>query len=85
MLDSTPELQAKFKQFRDCYEWALVWLANTGCTAEELERHAWASTEIKMPLSEIEERLFRVWLMEDQTPASTHVPHQQPGPIPKPD
>jgi hypothetical protein len=59
MFEATPELNAKLAKFRDAYEWALIWLPDADGNAELRERDAWKRAKREVPLSQIEEDLFR--------------------------
>ena len=87
MLELAPELEAKLAKFRNSYEWALVWLADAAGDTESKERDAWASAKRDVPLSEVEEQLFRRFLKEDEAasgPAFDPEPNRS-TPIPIPD
>ncbi|MEQ1763969.1 MAG: hypothetical protein ABL984_12600 [Pyrinomonadaceae bacterium] len=80
MLELTPELQAKLAKFRDSYEWALVWLADAVGDAESKHRDAWASASRDVPLSEVEEELFRRLVKEEASSEPLFIPHLHRSP-----
>ena len=85
MFDRPHELQSKYDEFCELYDWSVVWLANAGCRADELRHRAWAATLIRMPLTEAEEDLFRRWMAEEDPHLNKGGSTESAGPIPKPD
>ena len=85
MFELSPELQTKFVKFRDSYEWALVWLADAGGNAERKERDAWESARRDVPISEIEEEMFRRLLKEETSPQAPVPDPPRSTAIPRPD
>lgn len=63
----SPELQEKFREFRKAYELALVWLADAGGTAEQKAWDAWRSALRAVPITEMEEDLFRSMFNEESS------------------
>lgn len=61
----SPELKQKFREFNHAYELALVWLADAGGHPERKSRDAWYSAKRAVPITEVEEDLFRALMDEE--------------------
>lgn len=86
MENLTPELREKFKKFRNSYEWAIVWLADAGGNAERKARDAWLAATREVPVTEMEEDLFRRLMERDAKLARELRPAEHnPPSIPKPE